>query len=176
MKVGQSEFVRLERIQSFPGDSSTTWQRWTAWPSCTKMPMLNKLKTKIIPFWIMPKNVQTKDSALKIACVVLHQCIQWFYDLIAMPFVSVIRSIPIIALNGELLHLHTYPPEIVTLVFECLLTIYLKLFMSFPFLLLFLEPRFLAKDPALKQKDNFEFRRSLPFHIFVRNGRLLNEV
>jgi len=45
-----------------------------------------------------------------------------------MPFVSVIRSIPIIALNGELLHLHTYPPEIVTLVFECLLTIYLKLF------------------------------------------------
>ena len=96
-----------------------------------------------------------------------------------MPFVSVIRSIPIIALNGhmlEMLHLHTYPPEIVTLVFECLLTIYLKLFMSFPFLLLFLEPRFLAKDPALKQKDNFEFRRSLPFHIFVRNGRLLNEV
>ena len=79
-----------------------------------------------------------------------------------MPFVSVIRSIPIIALNGELLHLHTYPPEIVTLVFECLLTIYLKLFMSFPFLLLFLEPRFLAKDPALKQKDNFfyfEFRK-----------------
>ena len=27
MKVVQSEFVRLERIQSFPGDSSTTWQR-----------------------------------------------------------------------------------------------------------------------------------------------------
>ena len=103
----------------------------------------------------MPKNVQTKDSALKIACVVLHQCIQWFYDLIAMPFVSVIRSIPIIALNGELLHLHTYPPEIVTLVFECLLTIYLKLLLSIPFVWLFLEPRFLTKNPASKQKDNF---------------------
>ena len=27
MKVVQCEVVKLERIQSFPGDSSTTWQR-----------------------------------------------------------------------------------------------------------------------------------------------------